>query len=39
MHGDIKIKNISNFDLNPYISKSLSNNFLLIGDTLDQYTL
>ncbi len=34
-HGDIKIKkNISNFDLNPYISKSLSNNFLLIGDTL-----
>ena len=34
-HGDIKIhKNISSFSLNPYISKSLSNNFLLIGDTL-----
>jgi len=34
-HGDIKIqKNISFFDLNPYINKSLSNNFLLIGDTL-----
>ena len=29
-----KLKSISNFDLNPYISKSLSNNFLLIGDTL-----